>query len=274
VTRVHDLDGDGAEDFLIATPGLVAGATAIGALAISSATRSFLPLLYAVPGGSTTFAAAIASIGDVDGDGEPDLAFGAPGDGDRGVVYLLLSGTSGYVAVSPGTLVTAGAAFGTAIAGLPDVDGDGRFEVLVGAPHHSAGGDVAGCDDAAGVAYVGDCTGRVLIIPSTTVSGASAGVADCLAPPTAGGFSITRRLGATIRALGPSPRLDAAGAQRALVGSPGVKTSNGRATLYDVVWDDANERCVTPPFFRNIDFTGTPDGGPPYGELFGAALGP
>ncbi len=76
---------------------------------------------------------SVAGIGDVDGDGVPDLLIGAPG-ADRARLY---SGQTGAVIR---TLAGAPASsFGRAVAGLGDVDGDGVPDVIVGAP----GGDCA-----------------------------------------------------------------------------------------------------------------------------------
>jgi hypothetical protein len=89
--------------------------------------------------------AAVAGLGDVDGDGVADLAVGVPGkdiggeDGvpNVGLVYLFSGRTGALIR----TLnhpdqggAEAGAAFGSSLANAGDVDGDGTSDVLIGAP--------------------------------------------------------------------------------------------------------------------------------------------
>ncbi len=93
------------------------------------------------------FGAALASLGDLDGDGVNDLAIGAPGDDDggdaRGAVWIVFLHADGNVKTRQkiaqghggllGTL-PAGGRFGTALAGIGDLNGDGTSELAVGCP--------------------------------------------------------------------------------------------------------------------------------------------
>lgn len=99
------------------------------------------------------FGNGLAGIGDLDGDTVPDLVVGAPGDdaplpGGLGALYVLF--LNGPMSSQPGTVkgfvkifdgqvgVPSGAVgtgdFGTDVASLGDIDGDGGADVLVGAP--------------------------------------------------------------------------------------------------------------------------------------------
>jgi len=93
------------------------------------------------------FADAVAGGGDVNGDRHLDLLVGAPGERGVGCVHLYLgSGTlAGFGEVVFEAPVGAPARFGAAVALVPDVNGDGHDDVLVGAP---------GDGDQVGAAYL------------------------------------------------------------------------------------------------------------------------
>src|SRR5690606_4456150 len=85
------------------------------------------------------FGAHVAGIPDLDGDGFGDLAVGAPAEYEdidiwqsgRVHVYSGATGTLLYSLDSPNPDVQGH--FGLAVAGVEDLDGDGRGEILVGA---------------------------------------------------------------------------------------------------------------------------------------------
>jgi len=105
------------------------------------------------------FGLGVTAIGDLDGDGVTDLAVGAPGDddgpfaSDPGGVWILFMNPDGTVkseakishtAGDLGIPLQNGAWFGYGVEALDDFDGDGVFDLAVGAAGNSDGGANAG----------------------------------------------------------------------------------------------------------------------------------
>jgi len=105
------------------------------------------------------FGIAVASGRDLTGDGIPDHAIGAPSDDvgatDSGSVAIY-SGSNGLLVRTLRGLA-AGDRFGSAIALVPDANGDGRADLVIGAPR----ADGPGSD--AGAVYVYSGTSGLLI---------------------------------------------------------------------------------------------------------------
>ncbi len=101
------------------------------------------------------FGSAAANIGDLNADGVIDLAVGAPldddGGTDRGAIWILLMNDDGTVDIEQKISDTEGSLslidvlddndqFGSAVAELADLNGDGIFDLAVGAPLDDDGG--------------------------------------------------------------------------------------------------------------------------------------
>jgi len=136
-----DLDGDGIDDIAVGAIGHgQSGQNSLGAVHLFSADGSLLTVI-AGDEEEAMYGAAIVGLGDINGDGLGDLAVGAPyadiaGSAKQGQVFFY-SGTS----ETPFRIITGdsdGEQFGSALARIPDMNGDGRAEVLIGAPVHSS----------------------------------------------------------------------------------------------------------------------------------------
>jgi hypothetical protein len=149
-----DLDGDGHADLAIAADGTDGGAVYV---VLGPVPASAAPLAETLPrlvGDDDELVGwSVAGVGDVDGDGHPDLAIGAPGSDvgapDGGGIHIVFdAATPGVRALADVGRFVAGEgasdAAGRALAGAGDPDGDGLADVLTGAIYNQDGGVFAG----------------------------------------------------------------------------------------------------------------------------------
>ncbi|MCC6669622.1 MAG: FG-GAP repeat protein [Planctomycetes bacterium] len=134
VLAMSDLDGDGVRELAyVARRGTFPGTNA--RIAVRSGRTGALLWERDVPP-TPNPVLALADAGDTDGDGLADLAAG--GSTDTALRILLLSGRDGSVRQFLTRPVDA-SGFGSALAGVGDVDRDGRADLLVGIPRAQGG---------------------------------------------------------------------------------------------------------------------------------------
>ncbi len=164
LSGIGDLNGDGVPDLAVGNYGDDDGGMDRGAVWIlflnSDGTVSSYQKISQTQGGFTgtlsnsdQFGSAVADMGDLDGDGVMDIAVGSwhddDGGPDTGAVWILFLNTNGTVKgyqkisdLSGGFsgVLDDGDIFGTSVARLDDLDGDGVDELVVGALFDDDGG--------------------------------------------------------------------------------------------------------------------------------------
>ena len=171
VQALGDLDGDGRSDFVMSARN--------SDDPWSDAGKTYLVKAGSIPEGEDTYSVqgapaflgeaefdksgtSLAPLGDVDGDGLPDLAIGAPRNDlaseDAGAVYVVLGSSAAIATAVPLGAANAiirgaeeGGRFGERVVGAGDLDGDGRADLLVAAPR--AGAETPG-DEGPGRVYL------------------------------------------------------------------------------------------------------------------------
>jgi FG-GAP repeat protein len=180
VSTAGDLNGDGYADAIVGAPGEDNDQSNAGRVYVYFGSVSAFATLPGWTAETHQFAAsfggAVATAGDVNGDGFSDLLVGAytydNGQTDEGSAFLYL-GSPGDIA--PGVPWStegnkADAKFGTSVATAGDVNGDGFSDVLVGAPHYDDGL----ADQGKAFLYLGSASG-LATTPVWTATGDQAG---------------------------------------------------------------------------------------------------
>eukprot|EP00598_Pedospumella_elongata_P002856 CAMPEP_0184976296 /NCGR_PEP_ID=MMETSP1098-20130426/7289_1 /TAXON_ID=89044 /ORGANISM="Spumella elongata, Strain CCAP 955/1" /LENGTH=1020 /DNA_ID=CAMNT_0027499141 /DNA_START=90 /DNA_END=3152 /DNA_ORIENTATION=+ len=148
-----DMNGDSIDDFAISAPNAASNTGLVWFIYGYTTTPADLYLsnlgsagvLLTGAGTSNLFGCAIDTVGDFDGDGKNDVVVGAYGYSSfRGFAYLIY-GTGAPTSLSMSAFVTgpAGIRFlgaavaeeaGSSVSGAGDINGDGKADLLIGAP--------------------------------------------------------------------------------------------------------------------------------------------
>jgi hypothetical protein len=269
VAGVPDVDDDGRGDLLVGAYGDSPGASpdSSGRAYVFSGASGVLLYELASPNEQLfgRFGGAAAGVSDLDGDGRGDLLVGAyyespgtsPDFAGRAYVFSGASGALLYELRSPSQ--QQGGNFGTAVAGVPDVDGDGLEDLAVGAPD-----EAGGCPGGYGRVHV--------------FSGGSGVFLRTFRSPSCGGY---HRFGAAVAGV---PDLDGDGRGDLLLGSESEEAndtpplSSGKAYVFSgasgaILHELISENVQIAGFFGNA-VAGVPDvDGDGVGDLLVGAYG-
>lgn len=225
-----DVDGDGLGDVITGYPSFFG---TIGRAFVVKGTdgSTIHEIEDPNPSNDSFFGSAVSSAGDIDGDGVPDVLVGSPYEENSGTTTTgrayVFSGADASLVVEtrptkpgPGTLEWDLPSYGWSLDGLPDVDGDGTADYLVGSPRDANWPD----PEAYGAAYAFTCDTEVFT-EATVRAGTPANpiALTSLSPPLIGA---SWQLDLDAAALVPSPT------QRLLaVGLLPANVPTGRGTV-------------------------------------------
>ncbi len=219
ILSLADVDLDGTPDFAAGSPGSPSGTSTLGAIRIFSGDDRSSIRVLTDPNGTTPaeLGTAMASPGDVDADGVPEIAGSAPTQTAQGPSFeqgrvIMFSGATGSVLWSyQKTTAASQARLGTSIAAIADVNGNGVREIVAGM--------IIGCQSGP------DCGGTATILDGLT------GAAIRTLWDTTG--LAGDRFGSSMASLGDQ---DADGDDELAIGSPSKAVSGtggaGQVRLY------------------------------------------
>jgi VCBS repeat-containing protein len=199
VALIDDMNGDGLAEIAVGAPGYdISGVTNAGGVFVvfgkANSTEVDLAQVANGNGGflirganlSDGMGSSIANVGDMNGDGRGDLVVGAhlanaPGF-DTGAAYVVFGkATGGAVNVgamgAQGFAITGGSAndhVGFSVAGVGDVNGDGRADVAIGARFS----DLNGTDSGSAFVVFGKTSAAAVNLSSLGANGFRIGGAD------------------------------------------------------------------------------------------------
>jgi hypothetical protein len=151
VAGAGDVNADGYADIMVGAPLYDNGQTDEGRVFIYHGKSHNVPdaaanLILEPDLTNAHFGEALASAGDVNGDGYDDILIGAPQyNSKQGYAYIYYGSDTG---IDPSAYLpmggTPGSQFGKSVSGAGDVNGDGYTDIIVSAPYYPGGGVASG----------------------------------------------------------------------------------------------------------------------------------
>ncbi|HMQ75861.1 MAG TPA: integrin alpha [Flavobacteriales bacterium] len=167
VSAAGDINTDGYADVLVGAPGTSQTYVYLGApTGIPTAPH----VVLSEPPAANRFGHSVCTAGDVNGDGFSDIIIGARdlgnGQAGEGAAFVHHGSATGVVLPFARRLEVdqAGARFGVSVAGGGDINGDGYFDVVVGADRWESGQT----DEGAAFVFHGSA-GGIGAVPNTTL---------------------------------------------------------------------------------------------------------
>jgi hypothetical protein len=164
VASAGDVNGDGYGDVIVGAYGLAANAGAAYIYMGSATGLSTSPARILNGPANSYFGYAVASAGDVNGDGRGDVIVGAYQYSNNAGAAFIYNGSSTGLTTTPATTLigTANSMLGMSVSAA-DVDADGYSDIVVGSPNFNAGTGRA-------TVHMGVSTG-ISLTPSYILSG-------------------------------------------------------------------------------------------------------
>ena len=143
VAPAGDVNGDGFSDVIVGAPRFSIGRPNAGRVLVFHGSQSGLSTVpaWSADGGETDglFGQSVASAGRVNDDVYGDIIIGEPGFNTGQGRALIFRGAAAGLQATSSALLGNGGEFAVSVAGAGDVDGDGRDDVIVGAPQKDGG---------------------------------------------------------------------------------------------------------------------------------------
>ncbi|MEC7947045.1 MAG: MopE-related protein, partial [Myxococcota bacterium] len=201
-----DITGDGFDDIVVSLPGSSGNDGAVRLFAGSASGVLSTTLAILTGTNNQRYGQALAAVGDVDGDGRPDILVGAP-NWDIGRAFHVAGASTGFGReYRLGTNSLSPARLGPAVGGGGDINGDGFNDLVMGDPTGSSN--------------------RGLL---TVHHGASGRVGSWYQESSKSGSSAGDRLGASVDVAGD---VNGDGYADVIAGAPGVGSSTGQAHVF------------------------------------------